>query len=88
MLEKRAAVGRAECIEPQHDPDFGSGRAAIGGLMEIGFKDGSRTIDQTIAGLLESGFITREEALFHCREKRNFPEPEAPEPKKPKSIWT
>ncbi len=60
----------------------------IVGLMEIGFKDGSRTIDQTIAMLLDSGYITREEALFHCREKRNFPEPEEPEAKKPKSIWT
>ena len=61
----------------------------IVGLMEIGFKDGSRTIDQTIAGLLESGYITLEEALFHCREKRNFEQhTQAPEPKKPKSIWT
>ncbi|WP_193211285.1 type IV pilus twitching motility protein PilT, partial [Luteolibacter marinus] len=60
------------------------------GLMEIGFKDGNRTIDQSIAGLLESGYITRDEALFHCREKRSFEEP-APgqtEAKKPKSIWT
>jgi twitching motility protein PilT len=60
----------------------------IVGLMEIGFKDGSRTIDQTIAMLLESGYITREEALFNCREKRNFPEPPPEEPKKQKSIWT
>ncbi len=60
----------------------------IVGLMEIGFKDGNRTIDQTIGNLLENGFITREEALFNCREKRNFPEPEPEEPKKPKSIWT
>lgn len=60
----------------------------IVGLMEIGFKDGSRTIDQTIAMLLESGYITREEALFNCREKRNFPEAPAEEPKKQKSIWT
>ena len=60
------------------------------GLMEIGFKDGNRTIDQSIAGLLESGYITREEALFHCREKRTFEEakPEPAEAKKPKSIWT
>ena len=60
------------------------------GLMEIGFKDGSRTIDQSIAALLDSGFITREEALFHCREKRTFdaPPPAPAEPKKPKSIWT
>jgi twitching motility protein PilT len=60
----------------------------IVGLMEIGFKDGSRTIDQTIAMLLESGYITREEALFNCREKRNFPEAPVEEPKKQKSIWT
>ena len=60
----------------------------IVGLMEIGFKDGNRTIDQTIASLLENGYITREEALFNCREKRSFPEPEPEEPKKPKSIWT
>ncbi|WP_081885816.1 PilT/PilU family type 4a pilus ATPase [Haloferula sp. BvORR071] len=62
----------------------------IVGLMEIGFKDGSRTIDQTIQMLLDSGFITREEALFNCREKRNFmeqPQQQA-EAKKPKSIWT
>jgi twitching motility protein PilT len=59
------------------------------GLMEIGFKDGNRTIDQSIAALLDSGFITREEALFHCREKRTFEAPPEPvEAKKPKSIWT
>jgi twitching motility protein PilT len=59
------------------------------GLMEIGFKDGNRTIDQSIAGLLDNGYITREEALFHCREKRNFDAPpEPPDAKKPKSIWT
>ena len=60
------------------------------GLMEIGFKDGNRTIDQAIGGLLDNGFITREEALFHCREKRTFeaPLPEPAEAKKPKSIWT
>jgi Tfp pilus assembly pilus retraction ATPase PilT len=61
--------------------------------MEIGFKDGNRTIDQSIAHLLDNGFITYEEAMFHCREKRSF---EAPAPvsspeqpaKKTKSIWT
>jgi len=58
--------------------------------MEIGFKDGNRTIDQSIASLLENGFITREEALFHCREKRSFEVAPTPpsEAKKPKSIWT
>ncbi|MEM9238214.1 MAG: ATPase, T2SS/T4P/T4SS family, partial [Verrucomicrobiota bacterium] len=57
------------------------------GLMEIGHQDGNRTIDQSIAGLLDQGYITREEAIFHAREARNFEQPEAP--KKPnKSIWT
>lgn len=62
----------------------------IVGLMEIGFKDGSRTIDQTIQMLLDSGYITREEALHNCREKRNFPDPALLQQaeKKPKSIWT
>lgn len=58
------------------------------GLMEIGYKDGNRTIDQSIAGLLDAGYISREEALFHCREKRNFDQPANTEAKKPKSIWT
>jgi len=57
------------------------------GLMEIGHREGNRTIDQSIAGLLGAGYITREEALYHCRERKNFPEPE-PTQKKPKSIWT
>lgn len=61
----------------------------IVGLMEIGFKDGSRTIDQTIQMLLDNNFITREEALHNCREKRNFMEaPQPADAKKPKSIWT
>ncbi len=47
------------------------------GLMEIGYQDGNRTIDQSIRGLLDAGLITREEALFHCREERNFEEPAA-----------
>lgn len=58
------------------------------GLMEIGFKDGNRTIDQSIAALLENGYITLEEALFHCREKRSFEAPPSSDQKKPKSIWT
>ena len=57
------------------------------GLMEIGHRDGNRTIDQSIMGLLEAGFITREEAIFHCRERKLFEAPPK-EPKKPKSIWT
>lgn len=59
----------------------------IVGLMEIGFKEGNRTIDQTIAGLLNAGIITREEALFNCRERKTFEAPPPKEPK-PKSIWT
>jgi twitching motility protein PilT len=59
----------------------------IVGLMEIGHREGNRTIDQTIAALLESHFITRDEALFHCRERKTF-EPSPQEPRKPKSIWT
>jgi twitching motility protein PilT len=59
----------------------------IVGLMEIGHRDGNYTIDQSIAGLLEAGLITREEALFNCRERKEFEAPPK-EPKKPKSIWT
>ncbi len=59
----------------------------IVGLMEIGHKEGNRTIDQSIASLLEMGIITREEALFHCRERKTFDLPPK-EPRKPKSIWT
>lgn len=59
----------------------------IVGLMEIGFREGNRTIDQSIGTLFDAGLITREEAVFNCRERRNFEE--APkEPKKTKSIWT
>jgi twitching motility protein PilT len=57
------------------------------GLMEIGFRDGNRTIDQSIMALLEAGLITREEAIFNCRERKLFELPPK-EPKKPKSIWT
>ena len=59
----------------------------IVGLMEIGFKEGNRTIDQSISQLLDGGIITREEALFNCRERKSFEE-KPKEPKKPKSIWT
>jgi twitching motility protein PilT len=59
----------------------------IVGLMEIGHREGNRTIDQSIAGLLETGYITRDEALFNCRERKTFDAPPK-EPKKPKSIWT
>ncbi|MES2996832.1 MAG: PilT/PilU family type 4a pilus ATPase [Verrucomicrobiota bacterium] len=60
----------------------------IVGLMEIGAREGNVTIDHSLAALLNAGLITREEALFHCRERRTFAAPPAPEPKKPKSIWT
>lgn len=56
------------------------------GLMEIGSREGNRTIDQTLSNLLENGYITREEAYFHCRERKLFEE--IPKPQKQKSIWT
>ena len=56
------------------------------GLMEIGFKEGNRTIDQSLNGLFESGLITREEALFNARERALFTDAPKPAPK-PKSIW-
>jgi twitching motility protein PilT len=59
----------------------------IVGLLEIGFKEGNRTIDQSIAGLLETGQITRDDALFNCRDRKLFEPPPEPEKKK-KSIWT
>lgn len=59
----------------------------IVGLMEIGHREGNRTIDQSIASLFEAGMISREEAIFHCRERKVFEAPPK-EPKKPKSIWT
>jgi twitching motility protein PilT len=57
------------------------------GLMEISYRDGNRTIDQSIATLLEANLITREEAIFHSRERKSF-EPPPAEPRKQKSIWT
>ncbi len=59
----------------------------IVGLMEIGQRDGNRTIDESIAALLEANLITREEALFNCRERKIFEAPPKPS-QKPKSIWT
>ena len=56
------------------------------GLMEIGTREGNRTIDASLSLLLDAGYITREEALFHCRESKIFEAP--PKPQKPKSIWT
>jgi twitching motility protein PilT len=59
----------------------------IVGMMEIGTRDGNRTIDQSIELLLNAGYITREQAIFHCRERKSFDAPPK-EPRKPKSIWT
>jgi twitching motility protein PilT len=59
----------------------------IVGLMEIGHRDGNRTIDQSIAALFEAQLITRDEALFNCREQKAFEAPPKPT-QKPKSIWT
>jgi twitching motility protein PilT len=57
----------------------------IVGLMEIGHKEGNRTIDDSIGLLLDANFITREEAMFNSRERKTFEE--KPKPPK-KSIWT
>jgi twitching motility protein PilT len=59
----------------------------IVGLMEIGIRDGNRTIDQSIESLLNARYITREEAIFHSRDHKTFEAPPV-EPRKPKSIWT
>jgi len=59
----------------------------IVGLMEIGHKEGNRTIDESIGNLLNAGIITRDEAIFNGRERKSFEE-KPKEPKKPKSIWT
>jgi len=59
----------------------------IVGLMEIGHREGNRTIDQSIETLLNAGLITREEAIFNCRERKTFELPPK-DAKKPKSIWT
>ncbi len=59
----------------------------IVGLMEIGYKEGNRTIDQSITTLFDANIITREDALFNCRERKIFEAPPK-EPRKPKSIWT
>ncbi|MEI6177320.1 MAG: PilT/PilU family type 4a pilus ATPase [Verrucomicrobiota bacterium] len=57
------------------------------GLMEIGTRDGNRTIDHSIEELLAARLITREAAIFNCRERKSFEAPPK-EPKKNKSIWT
>lgn len=57
------------------------------GLMEIGSREGNITIDQSLLTLYQNGLITREEALFHCREAKIFEEPPKSQ-KSTKSIWT
>ncbi len=57
------------------------------GLMEIGSKEGNRTIDQSLVELYEAGIISREEAFFNARERALFAE-KSKTPPKPKSIWT
>lgn len=57
------------------------------GLMEIGHREGNLTIDESIGSLLNANLITRDEAIFNCRERKNFEE-QPKEPRKPKSIWT
>jgi twitching motility protein PilT len=59
----------------------------IVGLMEIGHKEGNRTIDDSIAHLLSDGMITREEAVFNGRERKIF-EDKSKESGKKKSLWT
>lgn len=57
------------------------------GLMEIGRRDGSHTIDESIKELLAKDVITRDQAIHHCRDRRNLPEPE-PEPvARKKKFW-
>ncbi len=59
----------------------------IVGLMEISYREGNRTIDQSILQLLEENLITHDEAIFNCRDSKSFELPPK-EPKKAKSIWT
>ena len=55
--------------------------------MEIGHKEGNRTIDDSITHLLDANLITREEAIFNARERKLFEE-KPKESKKAKSLWT
>lgn len=56
------------------------------GLMEVGRQEGMHTIDDALESLLQSGLISREEALHQCRDATRFAPP-SHEAKK-KSIWT
>lgn len=42
------------------------------GLMEIGQAEGMVTIDESLAQLLNSGQITRDEAMINCRDTKRF----------------
>lgn len=56
------------------------------GLMEIGHKDGNQTIDDSIGKLLKNKVISRQEALFHCRDRKQFDQ-DIDDSKKRKSLW-
>lgn len=57
------------------------------GLMEIGAKEGNRTIDQSLAELYEAGSITLRDAFFNAREQALFTEESKPSSKS-KSFWS
>jgi twitching motility protein PilT len=42
----------------------------IVGLMEIGYREGNRTIDHSIVDLLLAGTISPDEAFYHCRDRK------------------
>lgn len=42
----------------------------IVGLMEIGYREGNRTIDLSIVDLLLAGTISPDEAFYHCRDRK------------------
>jgi len=55
------------------------------GLMEVGRQKGMHTIDDTLEILLRRNLVSRDEALYHCRDAERF---HAPPPPAKKSIWT
>lgn len=56
------------------------------GLMEISHKEGNQTIDESIMNLLKAKVITRQEALFNCRDRKSFAS-DLDDGKKRKSLW-
>lgn len=54
------------------------------GLMEIGHREGNRTIDDSIGRLLDTQVITRDEALFNCRDRKTFEEAK----ERRRSLWS